>query len=537
MADMTRRDLLKTGGLAVTAGIVSKVAPARDAKALPAASDALTPSSGASSTGRERTSLDFGWRFHLGHASDPSKDFGYDGQSLYSKTGGMFEPSKPDFDDRQWTPVDVPHDWAVDLDFVNDPALESHGFKPLGRSYPSTSIGWYRRVFDIPGEDAGKRLWLEFDGVFRDSIVALNGIYLGRHASGYTPFRYDITAFANYGGANVLVVRVDATLGEGWWYEGAGIYRHVWLAKMDPVHVACDGMFVTTQVKAGSALVSISTEVDNDGDSSQTGAVTTSIIDPSGKTVAHSTSASASIPAGGRSRFQQQMEVANPLLWSLEQPNLYQAVSVVETPGRSKDEYRTTFGIRTIRFDPDQGFFLNDKSVKIQGTCNHQDFAGVGVALPDRLHYYRVEKLKEMGGNGYRMSHNPPTPALLDACDRLGMLVMDETRSMSSNPEALQDLETLIRRDRNHPSVILWSIGNEEELVQGKETGARIASAMKQLIRKLDPTRPITEAMNEDWGKGLSCVVDVQGFNYHPAEMMDAFHQQFPKQPTMGTET
>jgi beta-galactosidase len=430
----------------------------------------------------------------------------------------------------------VPHDWAVELGFRNDPALESHGYKPLGRAYPSSSIGWYRRSFEIPTSDIAKRIWIEFDGVFRDSIVAVNGIYLGRHASGYTPFRYDITDFVHFGETNILIVRVDATLGEGWWYEGAGIYRQVWLLKTNAIHVAHDGTFITSEVRQGSATLTILTEVENDGDSAQSCRVTTRIVGASGQSVASYASAPLEIAPGTRTAFRQQAEIAEPALWSVDQPHLYEAVSVIEAAGVTVDAYRTRFGIRAIRFDPEQGFFLNDAPVKIKGTCNHQDFAGLGTALPDRIHEFRVKKLKQMGSNGYRMSHNPPAPALLDACDRHGMLVVDETRMMSSTPEGMAQLETMIRRDRNHPSVILWSIGNEEDL-QGTESGARIAASMKRLVRQLDPTRPITEAMNNNWGEGLSHVVDVQGFNYHPAAMMDSFHAQFPRQPAIGTET
>jgi beta-galactosidase len=538
MTEWTRRDLLKSGGMAISTSAVSKLFANRaEINSASAAGQTTSISSSETQRLRECLSLDFGWRFHLGHATDPSKDFGYNGQSLFSKTGGMLDPSKPDFDDNQWTSIDVPHDWAVELDFRNDSQLDSHGYKPLGRDYPATSIGWYRRVFDVPVSDEGRRTWIEFDGVFRDSVAALNGIYLGRHASGYTPFRYDVSDFLNYGGKNILVVRVDATLGEGWWYEGAGIYRHVWLNKTSPIHVAHDGTFViTAEVRPGVATLNVSSEIDNSSDSEQSCRVITKIIDPGGQNVAEATSAPLSIPGAARHEFRQQLTVSNPLLWSLEQPNIYRALTVVEAEGKSVDEYATVFGIRKTRFDPDTGFFLNDKPVKIKGTCNHQDFAGVGIALPDRIHFFRVEKLKEMGSNAYRMSHNLPTPALLDACDQLGMLVMDETRMMSSSAEGLEQLEAMIRRDRNHPSVFIWSIGNEEDL-QGSDTGARIAKSVKDLVRRLDPTRPITEAMNEDWGKGLSAVVDVQGFNYHRAEEMDAFHRRFPKQPTIGTET
>src|SRR5579872_1659999 len=277
MTDWTRRDVLKTAGLALSTAVVSGGFGQTNQQRLMQTAD-LPTSGGSEAVLRQRIALDRGWRFHFGNASDPTKDFGYDGQSLYSQTGGMFEPSKADFDDTKWTQIDVPHDWAVELDFINDPSLESHGYKPLGRNYPATSIGWYRRIFEIPASDVGQRLWLEFDGVFRDSLVVLNGIYLGRHASGYTPFRYDITDIANYGRKNVLVVRVNATLGEGWWYEGAGIYRHVWLHKMNPLHVTHEGTFIVSKITQGSAVVTITTEVDNETPQPQTCRVLTSIF-------------------------------------------------------------------------------------------------------------------------------------------------------------------------------------------------------------------------------------------------------------------
>jgi len=237
--------------------------------------------------------------------------------------------------------------------------------------------------------------------------------------------------------------------------------------------------------------------------------------------------------------------VRDPQLWSLERPNLYRLITEALVENAAIDQTETTFGIRTIRLDPDRGFFLNGKPVKIKGTCNHQDHAGVGAALPDRLQYYRIERLQEMGCNGYRTSHNPPTPELLDACDRLGMLVLDETRMMSSTPEGLSQLDRMMRRDGNHPSIVMWSLGNEEWFVQGDSRGARMVADMKRLARKLDPTRPVTLAMNGGWGKGASAVVDVQGFNYagghnrgaDMAKNIDEFHAQFPKQPTVGTET
>jgi beta-galactosidase len=484
---------------------------------------------------RERLLLDFGWRFHLGHADEPAQDFGFGRRSEFAKSGELFRPSRKDFDDSGWQAIDLPHDWAVELPFVDDPSVNEIGAKPLGRAYPATSIGWYRRVFEIPQSDLGRRLSLEFDGVFRDSIVALNGNFLTRNLSGYAPFRCDITDFVNYGGKNVLVVRADATEHEGWFYEGAGIYRHVWLVKTNVLHVAHWGTYVASAVRGNAADVVVETTVKNENDAETDCRVVSRIVDSAGKEVGASRTERAKISAWGRRVFQQRIGLKDPLLWSLETPNLYRLITTVETDNAAIDQSETAFGIREIRFDAAQGFFLNGKPVKIKGTCNHQDHAGVGSALPDRLQYYRIAKLKEMGANAYRTSHNPPTPELLDACDALGMLVMDETRMMSSNTEGLSELERMIRRDRNHPSIILWSLGNEEP-EQGTERGERIAATMKRLIRRLDPTRPVTMAMNGSWGKGLSKVVDVQGFNYFHNGDVDKFHTDFPAKPCIGSE-
>jgi beta-galactosidase len=557
MPRFTRRDLLKAG-LAASAGAVAAdknlsllasseagaAANAAISAAAPLPQDPVRDQSDALSP-RQRLLLDFGWRFHLGHANDPSKDFAFGLEKekwTFANSGGFLPVCGVKFDDSAWKPVDLPHDWAVELPFVATPPLPDHGAKPLGRAFPETSIGWYRRVFDIPASDAGKRIALEFDGVFRHAMMIFNGHYLGENFSGYAPFRFDVTDFANYGEKNVLTVRADATLAEGWFYEGAGIYRHVWLTKTAPVHVAPSGVFVRSEVEGTSATVSISTQVENDNAEAATCKVTSRLVDAAGNLVATVEAKPATIPAWRSATFESQTAIDHPSLWSIEEPHLYRGLTAVERDGRAIDYYETTFGIRTIRFDPDQGFFLNGKPVKIKGTCNHQDHAGVGSALPDRLQSYRIERLKEMGCNAYRTSHNPPTTELLDACDRLGMLVMDETRMMSSSPEGLSQLRRLVRRDRNHPSVVIWSIGNEEP-EQGTPRGARIAARMKRLIRELDPIRPITEAMNGDWGQGLSQVVDVQGFNYagggeqHLAERIDEFHRKFPQQPTVGSET
>ncbi|PYS72474.1 MAG: beta-galactosidase, partial [Acidobacteria bacterium] len=333
-------------------------------------------------------------------------------------------------------------------------------------------------------------------------------------------------------------------LGEGWFYEGAGIYRHVWLAKTDPLHVAQWGTFVRSEVRGQTAVVYISTEVENDADQDRTCRVLSQIVNDEGRVIASAQTRPATTPAWTTYKFESQTNVSHPSLWSVDHPNLYRAITTIESNGVVTDREETTLGIRKVRFDAGKGFFLNDQPVKIKGTCNHQDHAGVGSALPDRIQDFRIERLKEMGSNAYRTSHNPPTPELLDACDRLGMLVMDETRMMSSNPEGLSQLERLFRRDRNHPSVIIWSLGNEER-EQGTERGARIVTTMKRLTKSLDPTRPVTIAMNGAWGRGVTNVVDVMGFNYAggggqggagTGKNIDDFHAKFPKLPTVGSE-
>ncbi len=550
MSRWTRRDLLKRA-LVATAGTVA-------ANALPAAAGTRAPGalprSGPAgvdqlaSSSRERLLLDFGWHFQFGHADDPAKDFGLGArrrESQFAKSGSFLPVTRANFDDRGWRSVDLPHDWAVELPFKEAPFLFHHGAKPVGREYPETSIGWYRRVFPLPAGDAGKRIAIEFDGVFRDCLVMFNGHYIGENFSGYAPFRFEITDFANFGDQNVLVVRVDATMGEGWFYEGAGIYRHVWLSKTDPLHVAHWGTFIRSEVRGQTANVFITVEVENEGSIEKSCEVLSRLVNPNGEVVATAGAGPAKIPAWGKHTFESQATVDHPRLWSIEAPHLYRALTTITSDNAITDQIGTTFGIRTTHFDPDRGFFLNQQPVKMKGTCNHQDHAGVGSALPDRLQYYRVERLKDMGSNAYRSAHNPPTPELLDACDSLGMLVMDETRLMSSNPEGLSQLERLIRRDRNHPSVVIWSLGNEER-EQGTERGAAIVATMKRRARELDPTRPVTVAMNGSWGQGVSNVVDVQGFNYGnaggkggdlAAKNIDDFHARFPHMPTVGSET
>ena len=525
MKKPTRRDVLRTS-LAAPAAAAIEIVPSGEAEAQTAAPP--------SAPLRERLLLDFGWRFHFGNADDVAQDFNFRGN--FSKTGNFGPVATALFDDSDWKRIDLPHDWAIELPFQNDPALTSKGFYPLGRTYPATSVGWYRRIFELPASDEGRRLSLEFDGAYREATVILNGFYIGRHIGGYDPFSFDVTDFAAPGARNVLVVRMDATQSDGWFYEGAGIYRHVWLVKTSPVHVKKWGTFARTEVRPGEATVKIRTEIENHGKGAQNARVISTILDPAGKVAGKATTQPVSIGETGEHTWEQQIAVKAPALWSLERRNLYKLVTEVESGGAVTDRYESTFGIRTCAFDAERGFLLNGQPVKLRGTCNHQDHAGLGAALPDAVQYYRVRKLQEMGCNALRTSHNPPTPELLNAADELGMLVFDETRMMSSNPEGLEQYEHLVRRDRNHPSVFMWSMGNEEG-VASTERGFLILSAMKEVSTREDGSRPVSCAPlgGNNMGKFGYAALDVQGYNYaDPAA--DAFHKANPTVPVMGTE-
>ena len=541
MTVITRRDLL-TSGIALSAS--SLLAQTSLLRNLTLPGKAVLGLSHPAISPREQLLFDFGWRFTLGNGIDPSKDLGFGfGQSDFSKTGD-FKFANAGFDDSAWRKLDLPHDWAVELPFVHDDAgsgdaqLRTHGFKPLGRRYPETSVGWYRRTFDIPASDLGRRIWIEFDGAFRDVMVFVNGCFIGRSNNGYAPFRFDLTDFLAYGAINYVVLRVDASFGDGWFYEGAGIYRHVWLTKTDPVHLGRWETTVRSTVNGNSATLSLSTVVRNESKQKKSSGVKWKIIDASDTTVASAESPRQLIPANGSCSYSATIKLAAPRLWSVDDPNLYHATATVEADGSVRDAERVDFGIRTVVFDADKGFFLNGKSLKIQGTCNHQDHAGVGAAVPDRLQWFRLAVLREMGCNAVRTSHNMPTPEWVEACDRMGVMMMCETRQTSSSPEGMHQLEEMVKRYRNSPSIIIWSIGNEENSLQGKlaEQGAKIAGTMVELCHELDPTRPVTSAVNGDNEKGVSEPLDVIGFNYHE-EFPDAFHKKHPERPAFGSET
>jgi beta-galactosidase len=546
MTQFSRRDLLSSGVALSASSLLARSAWARTTALLAGYPDAASAEALAAVAPREQLLFDFGWRFQFGHGSDPAKDLGFGfGQGDFAKTGD-FEFSKGKFDDSKWRTLNLPHDWAVELPFVRDDTQtpdgdrpqQSHGFKPLGRRYPETSVGWYWREFEIPAGDLGKRIVAEFDGAFRDVIIFVNGCFIGRNNNGYAPFRFDLTDFLSYGAKNYIVARVDASFGDGWFYEGAGIYRHVWLTKTDALHLGRWESTIRTALTGDSAVLTLATVVANQGKETENAKVSWQILDAAGKSVASVEAPAQSIGADGQAAFTATATLANAALWSVDAPNLYSAVVTVEAEGKARDAERVSFGVRTALFDADKGFFLNGKSLKIQGTCNHQDHAGVGAAVPDRLQIFRLAVLKEMGNNAVRTSHNMPTPEWVEACDRMGVMMMCETRQMSSNPEGLAQLETMVKRYRNSPSIILWSVGNEEFTLQEPmaEQGAKIAATMVQRCHELDPTRVVSAAVNGTNEKGPSLAFDIIGFNYN-LKGPDGYHKEHPKMALYGSET
>lgn len=491
----------------------------------------------------ERQSFDDNWMFAFGDASDPAKDFGCGieyfnyltkANSIHNE-GPYSNKFQSEKWNKEWKEVTLPHDWVVDLPFSKD-ASHSHGYKTVGYKYPETSVGWYRKTFDIPEEDFGKHISLQFDGIFRDAKIWVNGFYLGNEPSGYATQVYDISEYLNYGGENVIAIRADATLEEGWFYEGAGIYRHVWLDKSDPLHVAPFGTFIYADLKPPykEALVTVETKVDNKSLVSADYEIRNVLVAPDGtKTTFPISSESGVLPKSNRLSKVSTI-ITDPVLWDIESPDLYTLITEIVKDGKVVDTRTTKTGLRDIRFDADKGFFLNGKNVKIKGMNLHQDHAGVGAAIPDALQVFRLSELKKYGVNAYRSSHNPMTPAMLDACDSLGILVMEENRLTGINDEHIRLLKRMIERDRNHPSIIVWSVGNEEWGTEWNDYGKRISETMREYCHRFDPTRPMSMASSS--GPTVLVPVDIAGYNYvlqHPIEQHRA---DYPDRKALGTE-
>jgi beta-galactosidase len=470
---------------------------------------------------RAKENFDFNWQFHKGDIAMKlvarvgqggitdinvpiisKKDTAIDYANFKSSTS-FFPPD--------WTEVNLPHDWAIEGEFVEDNAL---GSQPGGSGYLPTGIGFYRKEFEIPESDKDRKISIEFDGIFRNSTVWVNGHLMGTHLSGYTPSNYDLTDVLRYGreGKNAILVKVDATQAEGWWYEGAGIYRHVWLVKTDKLHVARFGTYVTTpSVSDAEASVSIKTTLRNEYKTIKNISLVSKIVDKKGLVIDTQTS-SQSLAPFEQAEISQTGSIKKPMLWSPETPYLYKVLTEVVENGNIVDTYETTFGVRTVEINLN-GVFINGKLCPVKGTCNHQDFAGIGVALPDKINWYKLKLLKEVGSNGYR-THHPSTPELLNMCDSMGILVLAENRHLSSSEDGIEDLTTMLLRDRNHPSIFMWSMENEEA-IQGTVMGARILETLVETTHRIDPTRKVTAAMNKARNEGgYSDLLDVVGYNY-----------------------
>ena len=485
-------------------------------------------------SGREVLSLDWGWRFHLGDVLPSEFRANGDEAQGGGKGASAWGAAAPAYDDHSWPEVNLPHDWVVEQSF-SATAERNQGYRARG-------IAWYRRKFKLPKSDRGRHLELQFDGVSTHAQVWFNGALVAQNWSGYTSFQVDLTQLARFGDdVNTISVRDDATAMEGWWYEGGGIYRHVWLVKRSPIHVITDGVYANPiKSSDGRWTIPIDVSLRNSGTKPSGADIEVNIADPSGKRVAVG-HARASLQPWVDSTVKVSLKVQNPRLWSINHPQLYTVTANVVGSG-SSDVVTTTCGFRTIRFDAKQGFLLNGEPVKIQGVCCHQDHAGVGVAVPDSLLEFRIRRLKDMGANAYRSSHNAPSKELLDVCDRLGMLVVDETRHFSSSTESLDQLRWLVRRDRNHPSVIMWSLFNEENDLQGAEQGRSIVRRMMAEVKALDVTRPCTGAQNG--GQLVNGVLnphstaldlDVVGINYQ-VELYDKIRAAYPTKPIISTE-
>ena len=492
---------------------------------------------------RERILLDDGWQFAFGNASSPEKDFGCGTEyfNYLTKAASIHNegPYSPKFNPEKWgvdwKMVNLPHDWVVDLPYVKE-ASHSHGYKAVGYKFPENSVGWYRKTITVPQEDLGKHLYLQFDGIFRDARIWINGFYLGHEPSGYATQVYDITEYLNYGEDNLICVRADATLEEVWFYEGAGIYRHVWLNKTAPLHVAPFGTFVHSTLAApfDKAKLTIETTVENSGLQTEDYRLCHILRDADGKEVARCETAGKPVLPKDRQLTVGEIALDKPHLWSVDTPYLYTLLTEVYQHGKLVDAYTTTTGIRDIRFDADKGFLLNGQPLKLKGVNMHQDHPGVGAGIPDALQVYRLKELKKFGCNAYRSSHNPMTPEMLDACDRLGILVIEENRLTGVNEEHTRLLKRMIDRDRNHPCIILWSVGNEEWGIEWKENGTRIAATMREYCHRFDPTRLMTVASSS--GPAILIPADVAGYNYILQNPVEQHRKDYPGRRALGSE-
>jgi beta-galactosidase len=525
MSSINRRQLIQAASALGLPRWPVAAAAAGLAAPLAAAAGTAAGTGGATSP-RQVLSLNKGWRFFEGDIAFP-KVMGHGWTYANAKAGNAQGAASPGFDDTEWAEVVLPHDFAS-FQPIERSANVSQGYRRRGHA-------WYRNVLQFDAGDRGRHLELQLDGIATHATVWFNGTLVHHNHSGYNSMAIDITPYASYGEAlNSLVVRVDANAMEGWWYEGAGIYRNVWIVKRAATHIVTDGVFAHP-VKQGAAWsIPVEVTLHTTADGEQRVSVRSELLD--GDSVISHASVETAVPSLRQATARLSLTHPAPRLWSVDAPHLYRVRTRVLQAGVVLDELTTPCGFRTQHFDADRGFFLNGQPLKIQGVCLHQDHAGVGVAVPPGLIDFRLRKLKEMGCNAIRCAHNAQDRAFMEACDRLGFLVMAENRLFNPSPDYLEQLTWLVRRDRNHPSVFMWSVFNEEPM-QGTAAGYEMVRRMRDAVRQLDTTRPVTAAMNDGLYTPLnvSHAVDVVGFNYQQ-DQYDAFHTARPGLPLISSE-
>jgi beta-galactosidase len=483
---------------------------------------------------REVASFDRGWRFHLGEAAGAEQS---------------------GFEDSGWRALDIPHDWMIEGVPGSDPSKMEGPFDPkspagAGGAYLNGGIGWYRKTFTVPEAGRGKRISILFDGAYMDADVYLNGQKLGNHPYGFTSFSFDLTPGLKFApDQNVLAVRLNVVQPCCRWYSGAGLYRHVWLITTQPLHIAQWGVTITTpKALATGAKVRVKTELANDGTSPADVVLTTILLDARGHEIVRQDQ-SGSVASGASSTLDQTFPLDHAALWSPDTPVLYRAVSEVRLNGALVDSYTTPFGIRTVEFTKDRGMLLNGRRLQIKGVCDHHDLGCLGSAAYKRGFERQLQILKAMGGNALRTSHNPPSPELLDLCDRMGIMVMDECfdewklnktkfgYGRFFDDWAEKDLTSMIERDRNHPSIILWSIGNE--VTEGfKPGGDKVATMLQDIVHREDPTRLVTSACQQPYNSvkyGFDKALDIFGVNYTPTIYQD--QEVHARETMIGSET
>jgi beta-galactosidase len=526
----------------------------------------LMPTLSAQDSPRTRNLFNDGWHFHKGDPAGSAELISYNKLKPWLlPSGNVFRKEalalpvgtapgedipyvQSGFDDSSWRALTLPHDWGIEVPFDRD-------LPGATGKLPWSGIAWYRKTFDLPVSDAGKRVALEIDGAMSYATVWCNGKFVGGWPYGYTSWQVDLTPFLKYGEKNTLAIRLDNLPDSSRWYPGGGIYRNVWLTVTDPIHIAHWGTTVTTpKVGKDSVEIQVRTVVKNDSVKEADATLSTRIVPvvadgKLGETVDTLPSVTAKIPAGGSQTTETQTSLVSPKLWDLEHPDRYAAVTTVTSDGKVVDQTSTFFGIRSIDFTATDGFHLNGKRVPLQGVCMHHDLGALGAALNTRALERQIEILKEMGVNAIRTSHNPPAPELLELCDRMGVLVMDESFdcwNLAKKPNDYNllfsdwseaDLRAEVRRDRNHPCVILWSIGNEIR-EQSKPEGVEMGKRLTQIVHEEDATRPTTFACSATKGgyNGYQTSVDVFGYNYKPSQYQK-FRTANPSQPIFGSET